>query len=50
MTPRFHQGAAEIFRLLDSTPFAGESPESIDRTRTLKETIEETARRLPERA
>ena len=47
VTPRFHQGAAEIFRLLDSTTFAGESPESVDRTRTLKDTIEETARRLP---
>ena len=47
VTPRFHQGAAEIFRLLDSTSFAGESPETIDRTRTLKDTIEETARRLP---
>ena len=47
VTPRFHQGAAEVFRLLDSTSFAGESPESIDRTRTLKDTIEETARRLP---
>ena len=48
VTPGFHQGAAEIFRLLDSTPFADESPETIDRTRTLKDTIEETARRLPE--
>lgn len=49
VTPRFHQGAAEMFRLLDSTPFASESPETIDRSRTLKETIEETARRLPGR-
>ena len=48
VTPRFHQGAAEMFRLLDSTPFASESPETIDRTRTLKDTIEETARLLPE--
>ena len=31
VTPRFHQGAAEIFRLLASTPFADESPETIDR-------------------
>ena len=49
VTPHFHQGAAEIFRLLDSTSFASESPETIDRSRTLKETIEETARRLPGR-
>ena len=47
VTPRFHQAAAEIFRLLDSTSFAGESPETVDRTRTLKDTIEETASRLP---
>ena len=50
VTPRFHQGAAEIFRLLDSTSFAGESPETIDRSRTLKDTIEAAAKRLPERA
>ena len=50
VTPGFHQGAAEIFRLLDSTSFAGESPETIDRSRTLKDTIEATARRLPGRA
>ena len=50
VTPGFHQGAAEIFRLLDSTSFASESPETIDRNRTLKGTIEETARRLRERA
>ena len=50
MTPHFHQGAAEIFRLLDSTSFASESPETIDRNRTLKDTIEETARRLREKS
>ena len=48
VTPRFHQGAAEIYRLLDSTSFAEESPETIDRSRTLKDTIRETAKRLPE--
>ena len=50
VTPGFHEGAAEIFRLLDSTPFASESPETIDRSRTLKDTIRETATRLPGRA
>ena len=49
VTPGFHQGAAEVFRLLDSTPFATETPESIDHTRTLKETIQATAERLQER-
>ena len=48
VTPRFHQGAAEIYRLLDSTSFAEESPETIDRSRGLKETIREAAGRLPE--
>ena len=49
VTPRFHQGAAEMFRLLDSTSFAEESPETIDRCRNLKDTIREAAERLPER-
>lgn len=43
VTPRFHEGAAEIFRLLASTPFADESPETIDRDRTLADTIAATA-------
>ncbi len=43
VTPRFHEGAAEIFRLLASTPFADESPENIDRNRTLADTIAATA-------
>ena len=47
VTPRFHQGAAEIFRLLASTPFADESPETIDRDRSLKETMRVTSQYLP---
>jgi len=39
VTPAFHQGAAEIFRLLSETPLARETPENIDRSRTLSETI-----------
>ena len=50
VTPGFHQGAAEMFRLLAATPFADESPEDIDRSRTLKETIEAAAELLTERA
>ena len=49
VTPGFHHGAAEVFRLLDSTPFAAESPETIDRTRTLKDTIQAAAGRLRDR-
>ena len=47
VTPHFHQGAAEIFRLLASTPFADESPETIDRDRSLEETIRVTSEHLP---
>lgn len=47
VTPHFHQGAAEIFRLLASTPFADESPETIDRNRSLEETIRVTSEYLP---
>ncbi len=46
VTPGFHQGSAEIFRMLASTPFADESPEAIDRGRTLKDTIAAAAGRL----
>ena len=47
VTPGFHEGAAEVFRLLASTPFADESPETIDRNRTLADTIAAAAERLP---
>lgn len=39
VTPAFHQGASEIFRLLSETPLARETPENIDRSRTLSQTI-----------
>ena len=38
--PNFHKGAAEIYKMLNSTPFAKESPETIDKDRTTWETIE----------
>ena len=49
VTPHFHHGAAEIYRLLASTPFADESPEGADESRTLAETIEVLAGLLPTR-
>ena len=49
VTPLFHQGAAEVFRLLSETPFAAESPETIDRGRTLAQTVSAVARLLPSR-
>ena len=39
VTPAFHQGAAEIYRLLSQTPFAAETPESVDKDRPTAETI-----------
>ena len=40
VTPNFHKGAAEIYEMLNSTPFAKESPETIDKDRTTWDTIE----------
>ena len=39
VTPFFHKGAAEMYRLMSETPFAGETPETIDRARTLDDTV-----------
>ena len=39
ITPFFHKGAAEMYRLLSRTPYAGESPESVDRDRPTSDTI-----------
>ena len=49
VTPRFHQGAAETFRLLDSTPYGRETRETMDTARTLEETIAACLRQLPMR-
>ncbi|MDP7534522.1 MAG: DUF1932 domain-containing protein, partial [SAR202 cluster bacterium] len=49
VTPYLHRGAAEMFRLLASTPFADESPETVDRSRTLANTIKVVAEHLPSR-
>lgn len=46
VTPAFHDGAAEIFRLLAKTPFAAETRETIDATRTAADTIATAARLL----
>ena len=47
VTPRFHQGAAEMYRLISQTPFAHERPETLDSSRTLEETIYAIAQCLP---
>ena len=39
ITPSFHKGAAEMYRLLSRTPYADEAPESADRSRPTDDTI-----------
>ena len=39
VTPGFHEGAAEIFRVLARTPFAAETRADMDRDRTLEEAL-----------
>ena len=46
VTPHFHLGAASIYRLLEQTPYAAESPENIDPNRTLAQTITAAAAQL----
>ena len=46
VTPRFHEGAADVFRLLSETPFASETPETVDAERSLEEMIAAVARGL----
>lgn len=46
ITGGFHEAAAEIYRLLDSTPFARETPETLNKGRTLQETIQVAAQHL----
>ncbi len=39
VTPGFHEGAADIFRVLERTPFAYETRADMDRTRTLEDAL-----------
>jgi len=43
----FHRGAAAIFRAMAATPFAAESRESLDRSRSLEEAIRVFSEHLP---
>lgn len=47
VTPKFHQGAYEVYRLLAGTPYASETPETIDGGRTLKQAAQTYANHLP---
>ncbi len=46
LSPGFHEGSADMYRLLSETPFASETPEDIDASRTLDETAAAIAARL----
>mgnify|MGYP001204356249 CR=1 FL=1 len=46
LTPNYHTGAAEMYRLLNATPFAEESRETLDKSRTMQETVKVYARYL----
>lgn len=47
LSPGFHEGAADLYRLLSASPFASERRDTVDKTRTLRETIEVCARVEP---
>ena len=39
VTPGFHEGAEAVFRLMNETPFAAETRETLDRSRTLEQVL-----------
>ena len=43
VTPGFHEGAAAIFRILAETPYASETRENFDSSRSMEETIRTAA-------
>ncbi|MGI9383440.1 MAG: DUF1932 domain-containing protein [Methyloligellaceae bacterium] len=40
MPPGFHEGAADLYGLLDKSPFSSERRDTVDKSRTLRRTIE----------
>ncbi len=40
ITPNLHKGAADIFRMLDTSPLSVETRETYDKSRTLQQSIE----------
>lgn len=47
LTPQIHQGAADLFRLLNASPLASERREEIDPDRTVAGVLQELAKNLP---
>ena len=50
LTAGFHEAAADLYRLLDKSPFASERRDTVDRDRTLRQTIEVCARAVTGKA
>ncbi len=48
VTPNFHLGAADVFTLLSRTPLAEETRETMDRSRTLEESVRVYVDQLPQ--
>lgn len=46
VTDGFHKGAAEMFRVMAKTPYAEETRETLDRSRTLEEALAEYVKHL----
>lgn len=49
VTPNFHKGAADMYRLLNSTPFAAETRETMDKSRTMQESVKVYVAHLSDR-
>ena len=49
VTPHFHLGARDVFKLLAATPLAAETRETIDQSRTLKQSVDIYLDHLPGR-
>jgi 3-hydroxyisobutyrate dehydrogenase-like beta-hydroxyacid dehydrogenase len=49
VTAGFHDGATELYRLLEKSPFSSESRDTMDRSRTMRQTVEACAEYLPAR-
>jgi hypothetical protein len=49
VTPKFHQGAIDVYRLLAGTPLASETPGTVDPSRTLEEVAKIFVKHLPMR-
>jgi 3-hydroxyisobutyrate dehydrogenase-like beta-hydroxyacid dehydrogenase len=49
VTPHFHLGARDIFNLLAATPFAAETRETLDQSRTMEQSVRVYLDHLPDR-